>query len=130
MLSGMLSTAYCRWAPAAVQVRDTLQRVLTAYDKRSELIQKLVAAAETTAEATARHEAELAGALRERDAAQAEMRRHAHLIEQGRQDAKVCSGPALMNNNALRFCECTCMSYRRVMLVLLCRLALCAAWVC
>ena len=66
-----------------------LTSVVAEYDKRSHLIAKLVAAAESATDASERHERELKSVTKERDAAQAQLRREGEAVEQAKQAGKV-----------------------------------------
>jgi hypothetical protein len=92
-----------RCAPSATAAHGALARVLAAYDQRAGLVRKLVSAAESAADATARHERELAAALRERDAAHAGFRRQGHSVEHLKQAGKVC-----MRTHSVSYCQCEC----------------------
>lgn len=64
-------------------------RMLSEHGERSAIMQKLIQAADSGAHAAAEHEREHKKLQRERDAAQAEVRRQRQATEQQKQDTKV-----------------------------------------
>lgn len=84
-----------RSAPSGAALHAVLARVLTEHEKRTSLIQQLVAAADGTDDRSAELERELKAAVRERDAAVADLRREAQTTERAKRAGEVCSAPYL-----------------------------------
>lgn len=76
-------------APTAAAVHASLSKVVTQYEKRSTLIQKLVLAAGGSSDQSSRIERELRATIRERDAALAELRREVNTVERTKLGSQV-----------------------------------------
>ena len=79
-----------RATPSARSVYAALSKLVFEYERRSEVIAKLVASADATTEAAKRRDTDYRAALRERDAAVAEARRLEKLSAQAQHSGKVC----------------------------------------
>jgi hypothetical protein len=88
-------------------VHDTLMCVVSEYEKRGEIIKKLLGAAEVSEDSAKQHGSELRSALRERDCALAKLREQGKCAEHYKQSGKVRHLPICgvrMCRSALSMC--------------------------